>query len=431
MEQTKRIEGGEVTTDPQVARVRRSRVFLTAFTCLLPTVLFGGAAAASEGPERVEWRLVVLGNATVPALPGGRQPSFRLDHAQKRVTGYAGCNNFFGSYELAGVSLRFGPLAATRRACPEPQSSVETKYLGALARVRGWKLDRGDLLLVVDGEVLARFATKPADAPGPGLEALIFQSKVYMGGVVTLTHGEYRAPAAPGSASEVIAKLSPKRAFGSMNGREFGAVVITTSMGGTGTFYELALLTKQASGWVNTDTVLLGDRIDLHSLTIDNSQIVVSMTTQGPKDPMCCPTLSVQRRFAVRDNRLVPTDKASSAQLPSLAGTAWQWVHTRYNNDKRTVPAKPEKYTIWFREGGRIDIKADCNAKGGTYTLNGKQLLMKVVTSTMAACEPGSLEGEFVRNLEAATNYFFREGDLHVDMKYDTGTMRLSVLNRK
>jgi heat shock protein HslJ len=431
MKQTKRIEGGEVTTDPQVARFRRSRVFLTAFTCLLPIVLFGGAAAASEGPERVEWRLVVLGNATVPALPGGRQPSLRLDQAQKRVTGYAGCNNFFGSYELAGTSLKFGPLAATRRACPEPQSSVETKYLEALAKVRGWKLEAGELLLVANSEVLARLTTKPANASAAKLEALTFHSKVYKGAPVKLAHGEYRAPAAPGSASEVIIKLGTKRAFGTLNGRESGAVIVTTSLGGTGTFYELALLTRQASDWVNTDTVLLGDRINMHSLAIDGGQIVVAMTVHGPKDPMCCPTLEVQKRWSVRDGHLVAVADSVVPGQHALTGTTWQWAQTRYNNDTRTVPAKPEKYTIRFREAGQIDVRADCNRKGGTYSLQGKQLSIKIITSTMAACEPGSLENEFVRNLTAGTNYFFRGGNLYVDLKFDTGTMRFSAMQQK
>ncbi len=397
-----------------------------AFLGVATVALFGNACAGSNGLENIEWRLSKLGNAAVAPLPGGRQPSFRFDPAQKRVSGYAGCNNFFGSYELAGTSLKFGPLAATRRACPEPQSSVETKYLKALARVQGWKLEAGELMLVANGEVLARLTTKPAKVSAQDLEALTFHSKAYKGAPVKLTHGEYRAPAAPGSASEVIIKLGPKRAFGTLNSREFGAVVVTTSLGGTATFHELALLTRQASGWVNTDTVLLGDRIKLHSLTIDNGQIVVAMTTHGPKDPMCCPTLSVQKRFLVRDNRLVPTEKAAVAESRSLAGTAWQWVHTRYNNDKRTVPAKPEKYTIQFREGGQINVKADCNAKGGTYTVDGKQLSMKIITSTMAACEPGSLEDEFVRNLTAGTIYFFRDGNLFIDLKYDSGTMRFA-----
>ena len=32
--------------------------------------------------------------------------------------------------------------------------------------------------------------------------------------------------------------------------------------------------------------------------------IVVDMTSHGPDDPMCCPTLRQEQRFTVEDNRL-------------------------------------------------------------------------------------------------------------------------------
>jgi hypothetical protein len=35
---------------------------------------------------------------------------------------------------------------------------------------------------------------------------------------------------------------------------------------------------------------LLGDRIQINALSIENNKIVVDMITHGPEDPMCCPT---------------------------------------------------------------------------------------------------------------------------------------------
>jgi heat shock protein HslJ len=136
---------------------------------------------------------------------------------------------------------------------------------------------------------------------------------------------------------------------------------------------------------------------------------------------LCCPTLEAKRRFAVPDDRLVAV---SDGAQPQLVGPLWQWVHTRYNDDKRTAPAKPERYALRFLEGGKISVRADCNLKGGTYSAEGKHLSIKIINSTMAVCEPGSLEDEFVRNLTAGTLYFFRDGDLYIDLKYDSGTMK-------
>ena len=420
-----------MTGDLRVMRLLLPLVLPVVLACVATVGALGEAPAAPQGPENTEWVLVELGSGSVPALPGGRQPSLRLDAARKQATGYAGCNNYFGSYELAGAALRFGPLAATRRACPDPESAVETRYREALARVRGWKLEAGELLLVDDGGVLARLATRPADAVAPKLETLTLRSRAYTAGQVTLTRGEYRAPAAPGSVSQITVRLTDQRAFATLSGRDTGAVVVVTSLGGSGTFYELALLSRQAESWVNTDTVLLGDRVKVQSIAFERNVVAVALTVHGPKDPMCCPTLATRKRFAVQDSRLVPVEKGAAADPLSLEGTAWQWVQTRFNDGKRVVPATPANYTVRFEEGGKFNARADCNRKGGTYTAKDKRISIQIGNSTMAACEPGSLEEEFVRNLTAGAVYFSKDGDLFIDLKFDSGTMRFAPYRAK
>jgi hypothetical protein len=147
----------------------------------------------------------------------------------------------------------------------------------------------------------------PAPAPADPA-AMTYRSPWLEVGQVTLAQGVYRAPAAPGSAAELVVRLTDWQTFGTLAGKEAGAVVLVTQTGGTGTFYDLALLVPERSGWVNSDLVLLGDRVDIHELVIRDNQVVVDMTTQGPQDPMCCPTLQVERRFAVQAGKLVATE---------------------------------------------------------------------------------------------------------------------------
>ncbi|MFZ2196254.1 MAG: hypothetical protein WAV13_00865 [Thermodesulfovibrionales bacterium] len=142
--------------------------------------------------------------------------------------------------------------------------------------------------------------------PSPDLRSMTFMSTWFPSGKVTLSEGQYREPAAPGSASEIVVKLSDKRTFGLINGKDTGAVVLVTFPGETGTFYDLALLTNGSEGWVNTDVAFLGDRVKVHSLVIKDNYFVITMTTHGPGDAMCCPTLEVEKFFAVQGNRLVP-----------------------------------------------------------------------------------------------------------------------------
>ena len=217
--------------------------------------------------------------------------------------------------------------------------------------------------------------------------------------------------------------------FGLINAKEIGAVVLVTDPGGSGTFHDLALLTKEAAGWMNTDTVLLGDRVKVRSIEVTGDTIILKMKTHGPGDPMCCPSAAVVKRFAVKENRLVPVaDVAPEKNIQGVTGTVWQWVQTLYNDDRKAAPADPRNYTVQFRKNGTLNVKADCNQKGGAYTYSQeeKRLAIEITHSTMAACPEGSLEDEFVRGLSAAAIYFIKDGDLYIDLKYDSGTMRFS-----
>lgn len=404
----------------------RSAVRVVALFLMYAAVWVGTAFAATTGPEGVEWRLIEVNGAVVPTLAGGKQPSLKLDGAQKKVSGYSGCNKFFGTYERNGVSLKFGPVGASRRACEEPGNGIETALLQALERTRGWRVEEGNLLLLDGESVLARFiaATSGTDRPDPA--SMTYRLRSLPAGPVALTGGAYRAPATPGSASEVTVTLTDKQAFGTVQGRDAAAVILVVSLGGTGSFYELALITKGAHGWENSDTILIGDRVKVRSLAIRNDDISVALTTPGPKDPLCCPTWEVTKTYLVQNGRLMPPAEGGPATVLSVKGTTWQWVRTRYNNDTTAVPAKPENYTIRFLDNGGIEIKADCNLKSGTYSLEGKALSIAVQRATMAICEPGSLNEQFTRDLLAGAVLFMKDGDLFIDLKYDSGTMRFS-----
>lgn len=227
-------------------------------------------AIGIEGPE---WPLVEVSGIPVSPLAGERRPFLKFDAVKKQATGFAGCNNFFGSYERDGASLKFGPVGSTRMSCPDLQISLETEFLKALDKTRAWDIRDNVLLLLDDSGVLARF-------------------------------------------------------------------------------------------------------------TEENIQ--------------------------------------------GVTGTVWQWMQTLYNDDRKVVPADPKNYTVQFQEDGTLNVKADCNMKGGTYSAEEKRLFIEITHSTMAACPEGSLEDEFVRGLTAAAIYFIKDGDLFIDLKYDTGTMRFS-----
>jgi heat shock protein HslJ len=67
-----------------------------------------------------------------------------------------GCNRFFGGYELNGEALKFGPIGATKRACPDFEDGVETEYFKVLDATRRWRIVDGALELLNGDLVLAR-----------------------------------------------------------------------------------------------------------------------------------------------------------------------------------------------------------------------------------------------------------------------------------
>lgn len=72
-----------------------------------------------------------------------------------RVTGDSGCNTFMGDYTLDGDTISVGPLASTRRACPDEVMDQETRFLAALESAATWTRERTTAQLRDDTDALA------------------------------------------------------------------------------------------------------------------------------------------------------------------------------------------------------------------------------------------------------------------------------------
>jgi len=108
-----------------------------------------------------------------------------------------------------------------------------------------------------------------------------------------------------------------------------------------------------------------------------------------------------------------------------ITGEVWKWHQTLYNNDQKSVPPDPSHYTVTFNPDGTLNIRADCNQGGGTFSTEGKHISIEVTHTTMAMCPPESLEQTFIKDLNASNIFFFSDGNLYIDLKYHKGTMKL------
>lgn len=115
--------------------------------------------------------------------------------------------------------------------------------------------------------------------------------------------------------------------------------------------------------------------------------------------------------------------RSRSAEAAAVVGVDWKWVASRYGNDTEARPAEPERYRLRLQPDGTLRARVDCNQAGGAYRIAGSSIVIEVTHSTMAACEPDSLDRTFLRDLGSAVIFFMRRGNLYLDLKYDTGTM--------
>ena len=87
---------------------------------LVPLVIIGvglAACAAAVNHDKPNRTLYYLAGSEWGFSDGtDRFVQFR---EKGELSGYGGCNRFFGSYDLEGTSLTIGPLASTKMACAD------------------------------------------------------------------------------------------------------------------------------------------------------------------------------------------------------------------------------------------------------------------------------------------------------------------------
>jgi heat shock protein HslJ len=76
-----------------------------------------------------------------------------------KVSGFAGCNSFFGSYSIKNSSLSFSSLGRTRKACEKTIMDSENKFLGLLEKSQRFLISQDGLRLTLIGETIMRFTT--------------------------------------------------------------------------------------------------------------------------------------------------------------------------------------------------------------------------------------------------------------------------------
>ncbi len=269
-------------------------------------------------------------------------------------------NNYIGDLENGGVDL--APFHNF-------DSQVPQQLRDNLATIRGqiisgelstgWPIQAEQAPAAKTAPDIAASGPALASAPaltsgGDSLSLSDLQNAEYTsewttGGTARLSGGEYRERAAPGSAMQTVIRLV-ETTFGDLDGdgAEDAAVVLATNGGGSGTFYDLAIVLNQNGEPVHVTSTSLGDRIKLNSLSIENEQVVVDYIGPGPNDPACCPTQAVVKRFGLQPT--LQEQEPAGASPAAVAGS--------YTMTKRGAGG-PIMITLTLGEDGRAQMSSD------------------------------------------------------------------------
>ncbi len=116
-------------------------------------------------------------------------------------------------------------------------------------------------------------------------------------------------------------------------------------------------------------------------------------------------------------------EKARSTDIEEVFDRTWKWVSTL--TPVQSIKASdPERYTVQFLKDGKVRIRFDCNKGGGNYTISQGNLTFGPLISTRMACPEDTQDALFVKDLQRVSSFFIEDGDLYLELSYDSGTMR-------
>ena len=201
------------------------------------------------------------------------------------------------------------------------------------------------------------------------------------------------------------------------DGKADAIVLLDDQSSGTGHFVWIAAVLDALGKPISTEAIMLGDRIGVKSLTINNGQIVAEIIGQGTGDVACCGTWNIHKVFALKDGKLAEqsSQEINKVSLSDLNSTQWQLVDLNSHQE----PALSDVAVTLQIANGQISGSAGCNTYSATLTgAIDDPSVFKVgpIAATKKACPDPIMKQE--------TDYLTRLGQVKA-WKYDAGQLAL------
>ena len=358
-----------------------------------------GTAAGLTG---VSWSLdtYLADNGTlIPALPKS-EVTARFDDDGK-VVGSAGCNQYGSDYHLDGTVLSISPPISTKMYCSEPEGLMEqeARFLELLASAAECQIENNRLEIIdaSGAPVLTFMKGIPIDLAGTSwtLTSLIDE-------------GGSMAPIVTGTTVTAIFDAGGIRVSGLAGCNHYsadytrnGADITIKSAVRTDMYCGepeglmdqedryLSLLTDVSSYWVEGDRLILSDKEGADLLVLDRA-----------------------------------------AEFPDLPLVGTDWVLDSYSTGRDAISSVITGTTITakFTDDSKITGSAGCNHYGGEYLLDGANLSVSSLFSTLMYCgEPEGVmeqEARYLGLFDSVAGYRI-DGD-RLDLLDEVGKVLLS-----
>ena len=107
--------------------------------------------------EDTTWFLESYGEqGNLKAVLADTEITAKFESAEGQVKGSAGCNSYFGDYQIDNNTLSFSMMAHTEMYCMDPEGVMEqeTEYLRLLSKAKSYEISEGKLRITAGSEIL-------------------------------------------------------------------------------------------------------------------------------------------------------------------------------------------------------------------------------------------------------------------------------------
>jgi len=140
--------------------MRSKLILISLFVIIATTLSFCSCSKVAEDTITIEdttWVLESYGEqGNLQTVLEGTEITATFESAEGQVKGSAGCNSYFGDYQVDKNKLSIPMMAHTEMYCMEPEGVMEqeTQYLRLLSTAESYEVIEGKLQIIADSQVL-------------------------------------------------------------------------------------------------------------------------------------------------------------------------------------------------------------------------------------------------------------------------------------